>query len=245
MLEAQAKTCVRRLINARQCKRVLPGGGSCLVALSGLLACLSATTPVPSTRTCATTMPSATERELRTNEAERRDDEAENHEQLEQAEILRALGRALLHVVTDCMGQDSAAYAAAQDRARLLINALSELAGDEAAGSKSDADKARCFGLALQSLALPSAVHGGGRLWRLVPIRRGLPGAPASSHGAALCAHSCSHATGGPRCVDGEDDGDDESVWDDVRGVSGAIDRALDLVCLLLSSGVCLVVNVR
>jgi hypothetical protein len=34
-------------------------------------------------------------------------------------------------------------------------------------------------------------------------------------------------------------------VWDDVRGVSGAIDRVLDLVCLLLSSGICLVVNAR
>jgi len=34
-------------------------------------------------------------------------------------------------------------------------------------------------------------------------------------------------------------------VWDDERGVGGAIDRAVDLVCLLLSTGVCLVVDVK
>ena len=36
-----------------------------------------------------------------------------------------------------------------------------------------------------------------------------------------------------------------EEVWDDEVGVGGAVDRAIDLVCLLLSTGVCLVINMK
>jgi hypothetical protein len=36
-----------------------------------------------------------------------------------------------------------------------------------------------------------------------------------------------------------------EEVWDDEAGVGGAVDRAIDLVCLLLSTGVCLVINMK
>ena len=232
VLEAQTKTCVRRLLNARQCKRVLPGGGTCLVALSGLLTCL------PTTTERAGTMLNSTQSEMPEKDAGQ---EQEEGQQLEQAEILRALGRALLHVVADCMGQDSGAYSAAEDRAHLLITTLTKLAADAAAGAQSDACKARSFGLALHSLALPAA-HGAGRLWRLAPICRALPGAPASWRHAAhrplpSAADNCEKG-----CLEC---GEDECVWDDVRGVSGAIDRVLDLVCLLLSSGICLVVNAR
>ena len=236
VLEAQTKTCVRRLLNARQCKRVLPGGGTCLVALSGLITCLP--TALPSTTESAGTMLNATQSQMPEKDAGQ---EQEEGQQLEQAEILRALGRALLHVVADCMGPDSAAYSAAEDRAHLLVTTLTKLAADAAAGAQSDACKARSFGLALHSLALPAA-HGAGRLWRLAPICRALPGAPASWHHAAhrplpSAADNCE------QCF--LDSGEDECVWDDVRGVSGAIDRVLDLVCLLLSSGICLVVNAR
>jgi hypothetical protein len=37
--------------------------------------------------------------------------------------------------------------------------------------------------------------------------------------------------------------GECECTWDDERGVRGALDRAINAVCLLLGTGACLVVK--
>ncbi len=86
-----------------------------------------------------------------------------------------------------------------------------------------------------------------GTLWRLAPMCQSLKAHECGvGVGAMVGGVSGVSGVGGGGAASTEKEVErGEEVWDDEAGVGGAVDRAIDLVCLLLSTGVCLVINMK
>lgn len=134
-----------------------------------------------------------------------------------------------------------------------------ETSDTTACSASADAHYAAAYGRALQHLAVSSSsltcdcctstsLRRPDSLWQLAPMRclavATAPTAPQQSQDRQ--AQDAQGESSMPDELGGKKEAGEcecECTWDDERGVRGALDRAINAVCLLLGTGACIVVK--